>query len=728
MKQLRLFAFVLISVLIIGGVVGPREALSQTQTDELPFKSFLPIIWRTLPPERLGPFGAKVTTVVYHPTNPSIVYAGTWGNGIYKSVNGGTTWAPSSKGLSNLLIQSLAISPSRPNALYAGVYYQANVPSGIFKTIDGGANWFQTGRMINYYDGQPVERPIVYALAIHPWDSDVVYAGSRMANLVPGQDIYGGGGVFKTADGGLSWTPVNNGLPADDLYVYDVAIDPGQPDRVFTAMHESGVYMTENGANSWTCINSNIPHDPYEDVVSSGRAIAINPKYTPRLYYGTWHLQGIFSTTNRGDSWSQTGLEGMKIIYLSIDTLNPNIVYATTHVHGVQITTDQGGDWDAILPDWEGGPGYTRVAIHRTNGQNLLVGTDNGSILRSADRGATWTSSYWGVSGYPVNSMVVDPSNPQILYVSLSGRGIYKSTNRGASWAPVNNGLGDLNVTDVVIDQTAPGTLFAATISGGVYRTTNGAGSWSGVNTGYPAIAGAEILLDSNIPLPAPEREPFDFVESSYQELISEFDVTGLIYTTNLAISPVNTGNLLAGTAGRGIWRYSGGTWSSSSLTAGTVYWVMFDKDNPTVVYAGGAASTGSLLKSTNGGSVWTVSNAGIAGRVVYAITQSSSGKLFAGTDRGVFVSDDHGGTWQVYGLDNQAVVSLLAPSQTSEIVYAGTVSDGYVRRSSEDNWWSIGQGINDFGVLDIIRDPGTSNIFYYGTRLGGVVRINHVP
>ena len=567
------------------------------------------------------------------------------------------------------MIQSLAISPSRPNALYAGVYYQENVPSGVFKTIDGGANWFQTGRMINYYAGQPVERPVVYALAIHPWDSDVVYAGTRMSGLVPGQEIYGGGGVFKTSDGGVNWSPVNNGLPADDLYVYDVAIDPGQPDRVFTAMHESGVYMTENGGNSWTCINTNIPHDPYEDVVSSGRAIVVNRQYTPRLFYGTYHRQGIFTTTNRGASWYLGGLEGLKIVYLSIDPSNPNIVFATTNVDGVHVTMDQGVEWDAIR---SGGPGYTRIAIHPTDGRNLLVGTDDGSIFRSADRGANWVSSYWGVSGYPVNSIVADPSNSQILYASLSGRGVYKSTNRGASWAPVNNGLGDLNVTDVVINPTAPGTLYAATISGGVYITTNGAASWGSINTGYPATAGVSIQLDANNLPPIPDREPFDLEESHYLEGSAELDVTGLIYATSLAISPQNTSNLLAGTAGRGVLRYNGGSWSSSTLAAGTIYWVMFDKDNPAVAYAGGAASAGSFLKSTNGGSNWAVSNTGISGRTVYTIVKSGSGKLFAGTDRGVYVSADSGGTWQAFGLDNEAVMALLAPSQTSDTVLCG--------------------------------------------------------
>ncbi len=725
MKQIRLFAVVLISILAIGGLIKPQPALSQTQSDDLPFNTFLPVIWRTLPPERLGPFGAKVTAVVYHPTDPNIVYAGTWGNGIYKSTNGGVTWAPSSKGLSNLVIQSLAISPSRPNALYAGVYYQANVPGGVFKTIDGGANWFQTGRMINYYAGQPVERPIVYAFAIHPWDSDVVYAGSRMANLVPGQPIYGGGGVFKTSDGGLSWNPVNNGLPADDLYVYDVTIDPGQPDRVYAALHESGVYMTENGGNNWACINSNIPHDPSEDVVSSGRSIVLNRQYTPRLYYGTWHLQGVFTTTNRGDSWYSGGLDGFKIIYLAIDPLAPNILYATTHERGVYVTTDQGGDWDAVRP---GGPGYTRVAINPLDGRSLLVGTDDGSIFRSSDRGSNWVSSYWGVSGYPVNSIVADPSNPQILYAALSGKGIYKSINRGATWASVNNGLGDLNVTDVVINPSTPETLYAATISGGVYRTTNGGTNWGSINSGYPVTTGISIELDSSLPLPIPESEPLELEGSNYEVSSAELDVTGLIYTTSLAISPANTANLLAGTAGRGILRYSGGIWSSTSITTGTIYSVVFDKDNSSVVYAGGAASSGGLLKSTNGGSNWSVSNTGISGRAVYVIAQSGSGKLFAGTDRGVYVSGDNGGTWQAYGLDNEAVTALLTAGQSSETVYAGTASDGYVRRMGEENWWGIGQGINYYGVLDIIRDPGTSNTYYFATRLGGVVRINLVP
>jgi len=725
MKRNRLFAAIVLSVMVVLGVIDIQPARSQTQTDDFPFQQYFPGVMRMVPPERLGPFGAKVTTVVIHPTNPDIAYAGTWGNGIYKSVDGGRTWFSSSKGLSNLMIQSLAISPSRPNALYAGVYYQENVPSGVYKSTDGGENWYQTGRMINYYEGQPVERPIIYTIAIHPWDSDVVYAGTRMGNLVPGQPIYGGGGVFKTTDGGVTWRPVNNGLPEDDLYIYDLAIDPSQPDRIFTAMHESGVYMTENGGSSWVCINSNIPHDPYEDVVSSGRSIVVNNQYPRRLYYGTYHRQGIFTTTNRGNSWFLGGLEGLKIVYLSIDSSNPNIVYATTNVDGVFITTDQGVDWDMIR---SGGPGYTRVAVDPSDGSNLLVGTDQEGVFRSSDRGAYWASSYWGISGYPVNSIAIDPANPLIYYASVFGKGVYKSTNRGISWSPANNGLGDLNVTDLVIDNTSPSTVYATTTSGGVYKSTNGAVGWGQITAGFPTAASIGLFDTTSTLLPFAEREPYDLSEVLFVDGVTEVDTFGFAYTTGLAISPVNTGTLLAGTLGRGVLRYANGSWSTTSLSTGFVFNLLFDQTNPSIVFAAGEAGVGGILKSTDGGVTWAISNAGISGRSVYALAQSGSGNVYAGTDRGVFQSNNGGTTWRAYGLENEAITALFSPKRFPDTVFAGSGINAYVNRNGAGVWSLITPELSSVGVLEITEDPGALGMYTFATRLGGVYRVNVTP
>src|SRR5215213_2054963 len=131
-----------------------------------------------------GPDGGRVQTLAIDPVNPNTIYAGTDNGGVFKSTNGGNLWTKASIGLTGSLVsvRALAINPSNPSIIYAGI---AN-PGGIFKSIDGSGSWHQVdgGIFSNFVD----------ALAIDPNNSSTVYAGVR------------GDGVFKSTNGGESWT------------------------------------------------------------------------------------------------------------------------------------------------------------------------------------------------------------------------------------------------------------------------------------------------------------------------------------------------------------------------------------------------------------------------------------------------------------------------------------------------------------------------------------------
>ena len=145
----------------------------------------------------LGPQGGTVQALAVDPASPSTIYAGCNG-GVFKSTDGGTTWAPHGVGGANVFALAL-VSPN----LYAGTN------QGVFKSTDGGATWSSST------SGQTVAK--TFALAVNPQQPATVYAG-------------GPGGVFKSTDGGVNWTAASSGLGA--VRISGLAVDPTAPTNV----------------------------------------------------------------------------------------------------------------------------------------------------------------------------------------------------------------------------------------------------------------------------------------------------------------------------------------------------------------------------------------------------------------------------------------------------------------------------------------------------------------
>ena len=193
--------------------------------------------------------------------------------GSWTAINAGLT---SAYGLSAPSVFALAIDPSAPATLYASTY-----AGGVFKSTNGGESWsaINTGFDTRY-------RIIVSALAIDPSAPATLYAGtSHDVEFGPGD------GVFKSTNGGKSWSEINAGLT--DPSVLALAIDPRNPATLYAGTLGGGVFKSTNGGGSWSAVNTGLTST---DVI----ALAIDPSNPAALYAGTGG--GVFKSTDGGEA------------------------------------------------------------------------------------------------------------------------------------------------------------------------------------------------------------------------------------------------------------------------------------------------------------------------------------------------------------------------------------------------------------------------------------------
>jgi len=260
------------------------------------------------------------------PSNERVLYAGTWGSGVYKSGDGGASWQAVNHGLANLYINSLAIDPTQPSTIYAGTYRDQ-----LYKSTDGGISWTWSGAGMQ-------EQAIVYAIAIDPFVTSTVYAGTR--GISNNGNPPWNGVVYKSIDAGLTWAAVleDIGGPEAQDWVYSLAVNPNQEHDVFAATHEHGPYHSYDYGNTWHPIVDGI--NDY-----SGRSIVVSPERdSTTLYYGVWHTDTIYKSYNGGNDWfpSNREIQFTKVNDIALAPSNSDTIYMATFTHGVLKSTDGG--------------------------------------------------------------------------------------------------------------------------------------------------------------------------------------------------------------------------------------------------------------------------------------------------------------------------------------------------------------------------------------------------
>ena len=268
---------------------------------------------------------SRVIAMAIDPAYPATVYAGTKGDAVYKSYDGGQRWVSQRTGLDDVTVTSvvnqIVFEPTNNIRLFAAT------TMGVFESEDGGDTW--TKRMAGMK-----EILMVVTLAIDPFRPDIMYAGTS-------------GGVYKSSDRARTWTKVHQGMISSDvlssgraLMVNTVLFDPQRPDTVYAATL-NGLYKTEDGARSWTRTGQDLP----DQMIS---ALALDPSWPGTLYVAG--RQGVFKSIDGGRTWQgkNAGLASLNVRSLALSPEDPKTIYLGTNGSGLYRSRDGGETWETL--------------------------------------------------------------------------------------------------------------------------------------------------------------------------------------------------------------------------------------------------------------------------------------------------------------------------------------------------------------------------------------------
>jgi photosystem II stability/assembly factor-like uncharacterized protein len=316
------------------------------------------------------------------------------------------------------------------------------------------------------------------AIQINPKRPNIVYASTV------GDDIRQAG-VFKSSDGGKTWSVANTGLTAPPgwrryaIRVDDLALDARSPNVLYAATG-LGVFKTSNGAKTWKLASNGIDLPTgYQHRLLEGsiEALAIDPMHRSTVY--ATNLGGVWKTTNGGVTWRN--VLPRHFVYfgsLAIDPRRPKTVYAsasaTTPRESIYKSVDGGGSWRATGPDglrgYLGGP----IVVDRRQPATVYAGGARG-LSASANGGRTWSRLLSLQRPRPFDGVTIalDPSRANVLYVGTT-HGIMKSEDGGQTWSAPR--LAGRSVGDIAIAPTQPQTIYAG--GDGIWKSRDGGTTW----------------------------------------------------------------------------------------------------------------------------------------------------------------------------------------------------------------------------------------------------------
>lgn len=418
------------------------------------------------------------------------VYVGTQGCGVYSGDvdlwNWRVTWKPtrSNKPVPEVHSLQIQVDPTNSQRIFVG----AN-PGGLFRSDDGGATFYDKNFLTPSVVVADPHRQGYYKFALDPSDPDEVWLGTW------------GKGIYKSYDGMDFDAPASGiGNFMFGKHVNDILVDPRSPDTVYVATEE-GVFRTTDGGASWTDFSAGLGTRQVRTLAmtSSGFLLA------GTLGYEMYRIHPSYQT-----SWSQLPafdefgvfwpIWNNRPLYqyssLLFHPTNPDVIYFGTFPAGVYVSRDGGQSWLESNPGWPNDGVFTLV-FHPQNTDIIYAGTYNG-LMVSTDAGAHWEVRDSGWPGEQwVFSIAFDPRDPNVMYAcSKNGENegtgrpgfhgtVMKSTDGGIRWTQITNGLDlDQEFYKILVDPGAPDVLYLATQFDGVFVSRNRGASWSAWNTG----------------------------------------------------------------------------------------------------------------------------------------------------------------------------------------------------------------------------------------------------
>ena len=482
---------------------------------------------------------SSIGAIAIDPVNPEIIYCGTGeanslrshypGTGIFKSTNGGLNWT--FKGLPNSYnIGGIAINPFYTSEVYVAVLgagRKKNPERGLYKSTNGGDTW-----NLSLFIADSVG---AIDVVLNPQSPTIVYAA--MWERLRREDFikYGGvkSGLYISSNSGANWLPVSNGFPANDATLGRISLDISEssPNIIYALLaytngNTRGLYKTSDGGNSWTVVNSSAGNS--SNYAWFNRICKVNPSNPNNIYVGGLYMNisnnggtsfggsidnhvdqhavafaksnpnfvvigndgGIEYSTNGGSTWTESLTLPVTQFYAGdINYTNPVDIMGGTQDNGTNRTTNGAlNNWVDIY----GGDGFYCLYDYQ-NPQRMYVESQNGYVGRSTNGGASFLSGTSGLDLTYTNwstPFVMDKTNPLILY--LGTYKVFRTANGMQSWTAISPDLANGHIvnlgtiTTVDVSKSNPNVIYAGTDDANVWVTTNGGGNWTKINSGLP--------------------------------------------------------------------------------------------------------------------------------------------------------------------------------------------------------------------------------------------------
>jgi photosystem II stability/assembly factor-like uncharacterized protein len=651
--------------------------------------------WRSI-----GPFrGGRVLTVTGIPGDSRHFYFGAVDGGVWATADAGRIWSPIFDGEPDGSIGALAVAPSNPSVIYVGTG-EADMRSdiahgnGVYKTTDGGAHWTFRGLA----DTRQIGR-----ILVDPRNPNVVFVAALGHAYGPNKER----GVFRSTDGGAHWDRVL--FKDENTGAIDLAFKPGDAHTVFAALWQmrrppwsvyppsngpgSGLYVSHDGGTHWRQITGN------GFAAHPGRiGLGISRSRPSRVYAladGPAAEAGLYVSNDGGANWLKAS--GDKRIWqrgwyfsgIAVDPHNADRVYV---MNTIVLRSDDGGRHFIALKGDPTGDDFHAMWIDPTNSDRQILGTDQGTIV-TLNGGKTWSSwfnqptaqiyhvstdnriPYWVYGAQQDSGAVALPSRTE-GYDGITMEQFREVTAGGESGMiapdPDDPDLvygGRVDRLDLRTQQTRhvdPTLLFPATehreawtlplvfsrvgkkslyfADQRLYRTLEGGNHWE-------AISGDLTRADAGVP---PNLDPATAADDDHFG-----KARGVIYS--IAPSPLRQSTLWVGTDDGLVWQTSDeGTHWANVTPAGLTPWSkiagieLSHSDVDTAYLAVDRHRLDDdapyIFRTTNAGQSWQRIDRGLPVNAFVNVVREDpacKGLLYAGTERGMFVSFDDGGHWQ---------------------------------------------------------------------------------
>ncbi len=647
----------------------------------------------------LGPAltSGRISDLAVHPGDHATIYVAAASGGVWKTTNGGTTWAPIFDREGSYSIGCVSLDPNNPNVVWVGTGENNSQRSvgygdGVYKSLDGGGNWTRMGLETSEH---------IAKIAVDPRDSDVVYVAAQGPLWSAGGDR----GLYKTSDGGDTWKAVLE--ISQHTGVSDLVFDPRDPDVLYAAAYqrrrrvwtlvgggpESAIHKSTDGGESWRKLSGGLPGG---DLGRVGLAISpADPDVLYALLEAATDNGGFFRSADRGETWEKMSDygSGSPQYYQELipDPHDVDRVYSMDT--WMQVTEDGGKTFQSVPETYKHVDNHA-LWIDPGDTDHLLAGCDGG-LYETYDRGATWRFFF----NLPITQFYKIAVDNDLPFYNIYGGTQDNFTFGGPSRTISEYGIGNFDWTMTVggdgfqtrIDPTNPDIVYSQSQYGNLARFDRKTGEAIDIQP-QPEADDPPVRWNWDAPL-----------------IISPHSPSRLYYAAQRVFVSDDRGDS---------WRPISG-----DLTR------RIDRDTLAVM-----------------GKVWGVdavaknrSTSPYGNIVSLAESPLAEGLIYAGTDDGLIqVTEDGGGTWRkvdtVPGVPEYTYVNDLTASRH----HAGTVYAAFNNHKSGDfapyllrstdrgvSWVSIAGDADAGGlpargsVYAVVEDHRRAGLLFAGTELG---------